>query len=412
LSWNSDTLGWGVQDNTEGEFSKMERRHLLVAAAPVLAAATLAATGTRAATIAKPQPTIFDFGAVGDGVTDDSAAFVRALTYSAANGVVVTVPGFTYAIANSIAVTLSGNVVKPWGLAGFGATLLSRINTGADVMLINSIGVVRYLQLSGFKIQGSGNDGNGLHLQCLGTTIYLYNVTIDGLSIEGAGKHDLLFEGNVFESGISNSYFQDAKQNGATFAQSKGGICSAITVVNCYFNQNGGSGLVCTNFDGQYGGTTDVRVYGGYCRENKQFGFYYNNGTNGGAIEQVGFENNCTQLSPGDPNGAHVYALSSIKMRDCTGFNMFGGATYLVRGWFSDICLLDGCSQAAGGAMAATGKSALIQVNGSNTGNVVIANSRGNIVCAGGNQCTWQATNCSGTSPSGTLSIRGMVASA
>jgi hypothetical protein len=389
----------------------MERRRLLAAAAPVLAAATLATTGSRAATVAKTQSTIFDFGAVGDGVTDDSAAFIKALTYAAANGVVVMVPSFTYAIAKSIAVTLSGNVVKPWGLVGFGATLLSKIGGGADVMQIASTGTVRYLTLSGFKIQGSGADGNGLHLVCLGTTIFLYNVTIDGIAIEGAGKHGLLFEGNVFESGISNSYFQDSVQNGATFAQSKGGIVSAITVTNCYFNQNGASGLVCTNFDGQYGGTTDVRVYGGYCRENKQFGFYYNNGTNGGAIEQVGFENNCTQLSPGDQNGAHVYALSSIKMRDCTGYNMFGGATYLVRGWFSDICLLDGCTQAAGGAMAATGASALIQINGSNTGNVQINNCRGNVVAAAGSQCTWQAQYCSGSSPSGLLNIRGLIAS-
>ena len=38
------------------------------------------------------------------------------------------------------------------------------------------------------------------------------------------------------------------------------------------------------------GGAADIRVYGGYCRENKSYGFYYNNGTSPGAcIQQVGF---------------------------------------------------------------------------------------------------------------------------
>jgi hypothetical protein len=292
-----------------------------------------------------------------------------------------------------------------------GATLLSKITNGADVLSLTSNATVRYLTLSGMKIQCSGSDGNGLHISALSSSVFFYNIVIDAISIENAGKHGLLFEGNVFESSITNSYFQDSKQNGATFACSHGGVCSAINIVNCYFNQNGGSGLVCTNFDSQYGGTTDVRVYGGYCRDNQQFGFYYNNGTNGAAIEQVGFENNSRQLSPGDPNGAHVYALSSMKMRDCNGYNMYGGATYLLRGWFTGLTILDGCNQQADGAMAATGLSRLVQVSGSNTGNVLMTACTGGVDSVAGTACTWQAVNCSGPSPSGALNVRGTVAS-
>jgi hypothetical protein len=263
--------------------------------------------------------------------------------------------------------------------------------------------------MSGIKIQGTGSDGNGLHISALSSTVYFYNAKFDGIYVEGAGKHGLLFEGDVFESSITNSYFQDNKQNGATFAQSHGGVCSAISIVNCYFNQNGASGLVATSFDGQYGGATDVRVYGGYCRDNQQFGFYYNNGTNGACIEQVGFENNCRQLSPGDPNGAHVYGLSAVKMRDCNGYNQGGGATYLLRGWWNGQTVLEGCQQAAGGAMAATGLSALVQVNGSNTGNVLMRACNGSVVTVPGTGCTWQAINCTGSSPSGNLNPLGTV---
>jgi len=392
----------------------MQRRSLL-AAGSVLAAAGVAGSSTTASalitTTTKAQPSIFDFGAKGDGVTDDSAAFNAALKAAASKGQVILVPSYTYLIANPISWTSTTDVVQPWGLLGMGATLVSRITSGADVMSLTSNNTVRYFNMSGIKIQCSGSDGNGVHISALSSSVYFYNAAFDRIYVEGAGKHGLLFEGDVFESSISNSYFQDNKQNGATFAQSHGGVCSAISIVNCYFNQNGASGLVCTSFDGQYGGTTDVRVYGGYCRDNQQFGFYYNNGTGGASIEQVGFENNCKQLSPGDQNGAHVYGLSAMKMRDCSGYNMYGGATYLLRGWWNGQTVLEGCQQAAGGAMAATGLSALTQVNGANTGNVLMRACTGNVAVVAGTACTWQAINCSGTSPKGILNPLGTITS-
>jgi polygalacturonase len=371
-----------------------------------------AATTVKAAATAKAGPSIFDFGAAGDGVTDDSAAFSKALLAAATTGQVVAVPGVTYAIARPITFVSSTNVGAPWGLQCAGATLLSKITTGEDVMSLTSNNTVRYFRLTGgMKIAGSGSDGNGLHIFAPGGSVWFYNATIDGLSVEGVGGHGLLFEGNVFESTVLNSYFQDCKKNGATFAQSKGGVCSAINLIGCFFNQNIGNGLSATNFDSPYGGTTDIRVYGGYCRDNQGYGFYYNNGTGGAAIDQVGFENNCRALSPGDQNGAHVYGLSRVTMRNCSGYNMYGGATYLLRGWFNGLTVLDSCSQDAGGAMAASGLSRLVQIDGSSTGNVLMRACSGGIALKSGTTCGWQAENCSGPTPTGTLSIRTTVAS-
>jgi hypothetical protein len=280
------------------------------------------------------------------------------------------------------------------------------MTSGQDVMTLTSNHTVRYFRLTGgLKIQGTGSDGTGLRLFSPTGNYYLYNCLIDSLYVEGMGKDGMLFEGDVFECGVSNCYFQDNKRNGATFAHSQGGVCSAISVINSFFNQNGQYGLCATNFDSQYGGCTDVRVYGGYCRQNKSYGFYYNNGTGSSAIEQVGFENNCTGLAAGDPNGAHVYALTNIKMRDCSGYNEFGGATYLVRGYFVAPSFLDGCQQAAGGAVAATGKSRLIQISGNSSGNVFMIGCNGGVAVAGGNACKWQSMGSSGPSPLGNLSM-------
>lgn len=398
----------------------LPRRDFMMRGGAVAAAtglASVAMIGTAGAATTTPTPTlgpsIFDFGAAGDGVTDDSAAFTKALQSAATNGVMVRVPSCTYAIANPIVFSSTTNVGTTWGLECEGARLVSKITNGGDVISLTSNNTVRYFRLAGgMTISGSGSDGNGLHLFAPGGAYWLYNATIEGLSVEGVGGHGLLFEGNVFESVIESSFFQDCKKNGATFAQSKGGVCSAIQVISSYFNQNGNYGLCATNFDATYGGTTDVRVYGGYCRDNQSYGFYYNNGTAGtSCIEQVGFENNCRSLQPGDPSGAHVYGLAGMLLRNCGGYNEYGGATYLLRGWFSTLTYLDSCAQSAGGAMAATGASGLVQVNGNSSGHVLMKGCHGSVAVVSGTACTWQAENCSGSSPLGTLSIKSTISS-
>jgi len=392
----------------------IERRGLLLRSA-ALGIGTLAASAVAASAAPTPSAhataTVFDFGAVGDGITDDSGAFTKALQYAAAQGQMVVVPGFTYAVSQTITFASTADVGKPWGLLCQGATLHSRIGNGADVISLASNNTVRYFHLSGaLKITGSGSDGNGLHIFAPGGSVWFYNALIDGLSVEAVGGHGLLFEGNVFESTVMNSYFQDCGKNGATFAQSKGGIVSAISLIGCFFNQNAGCGMAATNFDGVYGGTTDVRVYGGYCRDNQSYGFYYNNGTAGGTtIEQVGFENNCRGLPPGSPNGAHVYGMVGMQMRSCTGYNMNGGATYLLSGWFSALTFLEGCSQDAGGAMAATGLSRLAYINGNGSGHVLMIGCAGGLAAAAGTACTWEAQNCTGPTPLGSLDIRNTV---
>ncbi len=372
-------------------------------------AAQAASFGATALQPSNTTPTIFNFGAVGDGVTDDSGAFAAALAYSATNGKMILVPGLAYAIKQPITWTSSGDVGRPWGLLCQGATLVSSIMNGQDVITLTSVNTVRYFQISGaLKIAGSGSDGCGLHIIALSNAVYFYNALIDSLAVEGVGAHGLFLEGDVFESTIMNSYFQDCGQNGATFAQSKSGVCSAITIIGCFFNQNGKYGLAATNLDGAYGGTTDVRVYGGYCRDNQSYGFYYNNGTGGGTtIEQVGFENNCKALPVGSPGGAHVYGMVGMQMRSCTGYSSYGGATNLLAGWFSALTYLDGCNNWS----AATPNTSVVQVNGSASGHVYMVGCSGGITAANGTACTWEAVNCTGSSPKGSLNIRGTVQS-
>jgi pectate lyase-like protein len=388
----------------------MDRRSFLTAGSGLVAAgaaATAALTsnsGAALAAAAQTTPTIFSFGAVGDGYTDDAPAFSKALQWAAANGQMVVVPAGKYGIASTVTFNSQGNAGQGWGLIAQGANLISRITNGADVMRLQSYHIVRYFKLIGsLSIVGSGTDGNGLHIVAYGANPSFYNFLIDGLSIERCGTNGLNLDGDVFECTISNSYFQDMKQDGATLANDQGGVISTVNFVNCFFNQNGRYGLSTFMAGSQYGGPQYVQVYGGYCRQNQSYGFYYNNGTGVYWIDKVGFENNCMSKQPGDPSGAHVYALTNMNMRDCTGFDMMGGATYLLQGWWLMKSTLDGCSNWSAGAMANTGKSKLLHMNGNNQGSVVLNNCQGGFDGQSGTGLKWLAVNCTGPSPWGNL---------
>lgn len=350
--------------------------------------------------------TVFDFGAKGDGTTDDSGAFSAALQASATGIGPVIVPAATYKINHTIAYSSKGNVGQPWGLLGQGALLVSGITNGSDVMQLTSNNTVRYFQLSNLKIQGSGSDGYGLHLFCPTAALYFYDIVIDGLYVEGAGKDGMLFEGNVFEAVVRDSYFQDNKGNGATFAHSKGGDCSCIRVRDCFFMQNGNYGLLATTFDAQYGGCRDVAVFGGYMRENKSYGAYFNNGVDI-PLDGVGFENNCKKLAVGDRTGAHVYSLTDMKMNNCVGYVNSGGSTYLLAGWWLANCYLNKCAMSVEGAPA--NYSGLVLLNGSNAGYVLMTECAGGLDYSSGNQAFFRGNNCAGSTPIGALNPYGSV---
>jgi hypothetical protein len=59
--------------------------------------------------------------------------------------------------------------------------------------------------------------------------------------------------------------------------------------------------------------------------------------------------------------------------------------------------------------MAATGASALVQVNGTSSGFILMRGCSGNVVAVSGTPCGWSAQNCQGTSPRGTLSMSATV---
>lgn len=98
-----------------------------------------------------------DFGAVGDGVTDDTAALQNAINYVIANNKVLRIPAGTYLYSSLNAITTSN--VSILG-DGSGDTVLKFTGTGIALDIGTSAAFRQSINLSGFTVEGNANTTN------------------------------------------------------------------------------------------------------------------------------------------------------------------------------------------------------------------------------------------------------------
>lgn len=91
---------------------------------------------------------VFDFGAVGDGITDDSSALNAALAYAQANGAEIYVPAGTYSCSN----LRLENGVSPWKMTGAGKGLTTFKNRTGEGSLFNGPSSSVGYTLEGFTV--------------------------------------------------------------------------------------------------------------------------------------------------------------------------------------------------------------------------------------------------------------------
>lgn len=122
-----------------------------------------------------------DFGAVGDGVTDDYAALMRAFTYaSSVRGVVVSTPGNDYAIG-------TGLVWSPgWSIGWIGAGNQSRLIPLVDGMVMLTLGNYNY---TGTNNYNSSYEINKCFVENLCMDVSdAAKTAVDGLELRGSNK--------------------------------------------------------------------------------------------------------------------------------------------------------------------------------------------------------------------------------
>lgn len=170
---------------------------------------------------------ILDFGAVGDGVTDDTAAFQAAAAFVDANDKTLYLPSGQYVISDTITfdkppqiigekysppVTGNDNEGNPYALKG--TVILSEMATGPAIHInpaANNI-YIRGTYLADFHVlaKDGGSAGAGVYIENCGWQGYVRNLTVEGFEQHGVilnQVQDSLFENlEILRCGTDNVY--------------------------------------------------------------------------------------------------------------------------------------------------------------------------------------------------------------
>ena len=210
-----------------------------------------------------------DFGAVGDGVTDDTAAIQGALTYALTSGKrsAVFLPPGNYRVTNTLTISSIDS-----GLIGSGMGIPTRIiadhSNGPVIRMIGERQYVKNLTITSSSLRQSGPSGTGTNINCgilqfPGSGLSRY-VEIKKVSIGSQPSHGLVVAGTTNSSEYSLLSIQNNIGHGIVFSNGKivdqptviaaAGL-SILSTSNIF--DNGGNGIVIGETDD---GNMPVRI--------------------------------------------------------------------------------------------------------------------------------------------------------
>lgn len=204
-----------------------------------------------------------DFGAVGDGVADDTAAINNWLAHIVANNKIGIVPAGTYRFTSQI----SGGVGSDWGIEGDGSAVVTLLYDGANtindiITLGDGTADLINLKLSGFTLKSNTlmTAGIGLHFRRVCRSL-VYDVIADGQDGNGKLWHGIRFNGldRVFYDHFEVRAQKDGLQvNGLVGALPKADLhISNYKIASCDVGVRCGGA-----FGGFYFGTGSIAVCG------------------------------------------------------------------------------------------------------------------------------------------------------
>ncbi|MEX0923960.1 MAG: glycosyl hydrolase family 28-related protein [Rhodovibrionaceae bacterium] len=298
-----------------------------------------------------------DYGLVGDGEADDSAALQRAFdaAFAGKQARLIQLPPGRYRVTRPIRVRTAkrpdGNVTHPAGLLANGVTLLSDIDSGEAVVDVDVRATLRFFRIEGLHIAGRGDEGAGLRISCQHRGAYFYNFCIRDCVVEGCGGNGCELLGNVFEGQVFNCYFRDNGHDGALLAHgAEDTVLSAVHLFGCVFGGNHRNGASLEE------DATDVSFHGCYFLLNGRFGLSAEMGIT--LLSHCGFENNHQRAGSFAEGDAGVRLMVAGTLVGCTAYSIYK-QKYLLRGYITNQLTMLGCKGAGDGDADAAGLASL-----------------------------------------------------
>lgn len=267
-----------------------------------------------------------DFGATGDGVTDDTAAIQAALDYAALVFATVLLPRGDYRTSDALVLSsttglrgegLDQSSIRYYGVGG------SAIELAGTVLL----GKVK-CSLEGFAIYDNGSGVNGINMSYCHYSVLrhlrIFGFTI-GLTISNCWN-------NEYEFIITESNTQDGINLSSVDA-------NALNFVSCLGTGNGRAGFYAE-------GGRSVLCSGCTWEANTQYGVYLAGGASGKPLNITFHENyiegNGTFEFYSDSATAHI--PSGIIIRDCYFEFLPAKAVTAIRIADISVAVIDGCT--------------------------------------------------------------------
>ena len=187
-----------------------------------------------------------DFGAKGDGTSDDTTAIQAAIYYAQTNGGVVYLPGGTYIISSTLTITMNTATSNPLTRPsmrgdGVGATIILQTNNANGININGySANPADYGYFSDFTLQGHAGTGSGIGITD-SAFINFTNILLYGW--------DTGIYGVDFLSTVFNRVTVRFNNQGFRFESSASGAYTsepnAITMMGCTIgNNNAYGGLI------------------------------------------------------------------------------------------------------------------------------------------------------------------------
>ncbi len=147
---------------------------------------------------------IADFGAVGDGVADDTVALQNALSYAQSTGVQVNGdPGATYKITSKLRIT-AGNVYFDGQYCRFNNRISDAV--AADPMIEISVTGSNNIALQNFRVIGLSTNGHTIALIGNGLSSSPEFVTLDNILVQGSGGNGKDYLGAAMPAQLFYAY--------------------------------------------------------------------------------------------------------------------------------------------------------------------------------------------------------------